>query len=62
VGSSTGCYLNEKLVQQNPDLELRLQLAELYELTGKLTEADNLRPSSASKEQPQALVGKALQG
>jgi len=32
--------LTAKLVQQEPGGELRLQLAELYELTGKLTKAE----------------------
>lgn len=55
--------LTEKLVQQNPDrLELRLQLAELYELTGKLTEAETTYDQVLSKQKNnlKALVGKAL--
>ena len=55
--------LTEKLVQQNPErLELRLQLAELYELTDKLTEAETTYDQVLSKQKNnlKALVGKAL--
>ena len=55
--------LTEKLVQQNPDrLDLRLQLAELYELTGKLTSAETTYDQVLSKQKNnlKALVGKAL--
>jgi tetratricopeptide (TPR) repeat protein len=55
--------LTAKLVQQEPErLELRLQLAELYELTGKLTKAEITYDQVLTKQNNnlKALVGKAL--
>jgi len=54
--------LTAKLVQQEPErLELRLQLAELYELTGKLTKAEiTYDQVLTNKITAKALVGKTL--
>ena len=55
--------LMEKLVQQEPSsLELRLQLARLYELTGQVTRAETAYDQILAQEKNnfKALVGKAL--
>ncbi|MBV9386206.1 MAG: tetratricopeptide repeat protein [Chroococcidiopsidaceae cyanobacterium CP_BM_ER_R8_30] len=54
--------LMEKLVQREPsDIELRLQLAELYQSTGQLTKAETIYDSvlAQQKDNLKALVGKA---
>ena len=55
--------LMEKLVAQEPSsLELRLQLARLYELTGQVTKAETAYDQVLAQEKNnlKALVGKAL--
>ncbi len=55
--------LTEKLVQQKPDrLELRLQLAQLYEITGQVTKAETAYDQvlAQQKNNLKALVGKAV--
>lgn len=55
--------LTEKLLQQEPeDLELHLELAELYELTGKVEKAETTYDQVLAKQDNnlKALVGKAL--
>ncbi|MBV9385242.1 MAG: tetratricopeptide repeat protein [Chroococcidiopsidaceae cyanobacterium CP_BM_ER_R8_30] len=56
-------FLTEKLIQQQPKLvDLRLQLARLYELTGQVTRAETVYDQVLA-QQPNnldALVGKAL--
>ncbi len=55
--------LMEKLVQQQPELlDLRLQLAQLYESTGQLTKAETAYDQvlTQQKDNLNALVGKAM--
>ena len=55
--------LAEKLIQQEPEnLEIRLQLAHLYEITGQVTKAETTYDQVLAKQENnlKALVGKAV--